>query len=127
MVKFKTVNMCEEKVVTVGSRYDKDSGLFTYSFSNTPFGLVRIFSANDYTRHQHALMVLLEMSYDKNDIWWNNVSNVNNVFKDMCVKMLDDQEYFKPMFKLCTEYLISETLKELNSLIDYTEYWTGEI
>lgn len=126
MVKFKTVNMCEEKVVTVGSEYDKDSGLFTYSFSNTPFGSVRIYSANDYTQHQHALMVLLEMSYDNNDIWWNNSPNVNNVFKDMCVKMLDDQEYFKPMFKLCTEYLISETLKELNNLIDYTEYWTGE-
>lgn len=126
MNKFNIVDVGKAEVVTVGSEYDEYSRLFTYSFNNTPFGSVRINSANDYTQHHHALMVLLEMSYDKNDIWWNNASNVNTVFKDMCVKMLDDQEYFKPMFKLCTEYLISETLKELNILIDYTEYWTGE-
>lgn len=126
MNKFKIADAGKVEVVTVCSEYDEDSRLFTYSFSKTPFGSVRINSANDYTQHQHALMVLLEMSYDKNDIWWSNSSSINNIFNDMCVKMLDDQEYFKPMFKRCTEYLINETLRELNNLIDYTEYWVGE-
>ena len=71
-------------------------------------------------------MILLELSYNRSDVWWCNGTAVTDSFDYMCKTMLEDQEYFKPMFKMCTEHVINESLKDLNNLIDYNEYWTGD-
>ena len=126
MKKFEVKDVNDKSVISCGTWFDSDHEQYAYSFKNTALGNVKVLSQRDYTHHNHPLMILLELSYDKNDVRRNNTSVNNLLFLNLCKLCLEDQEYFKPMFKLCTESVINTTLKELNNLIDYTEYWTGE-
>lgn len=124
MKKFDVKDIDKKYIVLCSHSYCEDDRKHCYSFTNTPIGDVIIYSNCDFSHHDHALMILSDLSYDKSDIWWCNNSKTVDIFNKMCETMLEDQEYFKPMFKMCTEYLINNYLKDINNLIDYTDYWT---
>ena len=126
MNKFDTKDIDKSFVVTHSYVYDDANDFHVYYFRNTTVGDLKIVSDEDHSHHMHPLMVLMELSYNKSDVFWRNDTNTVKDFEYVCKTMLDDQDYFKPMFKMCTEYVINSTLKELNDLMDYTEYWTGD-
>ena len=124
--KFDVKDIDEKYIVLCNHSYCEDDRKHCYNFINTPVGNVVIYSSCDFSNHDHALMILLELSHEKSDIWWCNNSETVDTFNKMCDAMLEDREYFKPMFKMCTEYSINNYLKYINNLIDYTDYWTEE-
>ena len=126
MNKFEIKDIDKKLVVNCNHWWDEKESKWCYSFYNTTAGDLKIYSNDDHTQHLHPLTILLELSYNKSDVWWCNSRAVRDSFDYMCKTMLEDQEYFKPMFKMCTEYVINESLKDLNNLIDYTEYWTED-
>ena len=126
MNKFEVKDIDKKLVVRCNHRWDEKESKWCYSFYNTTAGDIKIYSNDDHTQHSHPLMILLELSYNRSDVWWCNGTLVTDSFDYMCKTMLEDQEYFKPMFKMCTEHVINESLKDLNNLIDYTEYWAGD-
>lgn len=124
MKKFEVKDLDKKFVVTCNHWWDEKESKWCYYFYNTTVGDIKLYSNSDHTHHLHPLMILLELSYARSDIWWCNGSSVTDSFDHMCKTMLDDQDYFKPMFRMCTEYTINYKLKDLNDLIGYTEYWT---
>ena len=126
MNKFEVKDIDKKLVVRCNHWWDEKESKWCYSFYNTTAGDIKIYSNDDHTQHSHPLMILLELSYNRSDVWWCNGTLVTDSFDYMCKTMLEDQEYFKLMFKMCTEHVINESLKDLNNLIDYTEYWAGD-
>lgn len=126
MNKFEVKDIDKKLVVLCNSSWDEDEGKWCYSFHNTTCDSIKIYASENYTHHLHPLMILLELSYNMSDIWWCNGTAVKDSFDYMRKTMLEEEEYFKPMFRMCTEYIINCELKELNNLLDYTEYWAGE-
>lgn len=126
MNKFEVKDINKKLVVRCSHDWDEKESRWCYYFYNTTVGDINIYSHDNHTQHLHPLMILLELSYNRSDVWWCNGTLVTDSFDYMCKTMLEDQEYFKPMFKMCTEHVINESLKDLNNLIDYTEYWTED-
>lgn len=126
MEKFKVNNQVIEDYK--GMRYSfsiLEDEIVEYTFYNTPNGTISIKTKEDYTHHDNVFMVLLELDYlkDSSDMWWNNTTSEVDSFKKLLESVLHN-EYMKQEFPKTTEWVINLKLKELNSLIDHTKYWT---
>lgn len=114
-----------------GMRYSfsiSEEDVVKYTFYNTPNGVISIKTKEDYTHHDNVFMILLELDYlkDSSDIWWNNTTSEVASFKKLLENALHN-EYMKLEFPKTTEWVINLKLKELNSLIDHTKYWTEDV
>lgn len=113
-----------------GMRYSfniREDDVIEYTFYNTPNGIISIKTKEDYTHHENVFMVLLELDYlkDSSDIWWNNTTSDVASFKKLLNNVLHN-EYMKVEFPKTTEWIINLKLKEFNSMIDHTKYWTED-
>lgn len=128
MEKFKVNNQAIEEYK--GMRYSfsiLEEDVVKYTFYNTPNGTISIKTKEDYTHHDNVFMVLLELDYlkDSSDIWWNNNTPEVACFRKLLESVLHN-EYMKQEFPKTTEYVINLKLREFNSLIDHTKYWTED-
>lgn len=128
MEKFEVNNQVIEEYK--GMRYSfsiSEDDVVEYTFYNTPNGTISIKTKEDYTHHDNVFMVLLELDYlkDSSDLWWNNTTSDIASFKKLLDSVLHN-EYMKVEFPKTTEWVINLKLKELNSLIDHTKYWTED-
>lgn len=85
MNKFEVKDIDKGNVVTYSHWFCETNQYYKYHFYKTTVGEITIISDNDYTTHLHPLMVLLEMSYDKSDIFWRNDSKTKKILI-ICVR-----------------------------------------